>query len=214
MSESYTVNDSEYWSYRYQQNKDGWELGVAAPPLVKFFQSSAMLAAPARVVVPGCGRGHEVLLLAEMGHDAVGVDFAETAIIAGRQAASQRQLPNASFLQKDFFAWALQPEWQGSFDVAVEHTCYCAIDPKRRTEYIRAVASVLRPGGLFVGLFWACGFAGGPPFTTDRRELEELFGTRFQGGGIQRAQNSIPSRAGQEWLVWGTRAREQRDFSG
>ncbi len=205
MSESHTVSNSEYWQRRYCEQQDGWDLGKPAPPLAFFFESAHMPMAPARAVVPGCGRGYEVLRLAKLGYHAVGVDFADAAIDAARGAAETQQFETATFVHTDFFHFAAQPENQESFDIAVEHTCYCAIDPKRRDAYLDALLRIMRPGGLFVGLFWACGLAGGPPFTTDRAELENRFLSKLIDGGIEEARDSVSPRAGAEFLLWGYR---------
>jgi len=207
MSEYHTVNNSAYWQKRYEERRDGWDLGKAAPPLANFFESHIMPPPPARVVVPGCGRGYEVLRLAQLGYEVIGVDFAQDAIDAGKRAAKTQQLTTAAFAARDFFVFAAEPQYRGYFDVAVEHTCYCAIDPVRRGAYADALLSVLRPGGLFVGLFWDCGFAGGPPFSTDQEELHKRFGPRFPGGGFEPASGSVSPRAGQEILVWGYRPK-------
>ena len=60
------ANDSTAWDQRYRDGTDGWELGRPAPPLEAFLRSDARAPQPfARVLVPGCGRGHEAALLAE-----------------------------------------------------------------------------------------------------------------------------------------------------
>ena len=65
------------------------------------------------------------------------------------------------------------------YDLIAEHTCFCAIDPLRRDEYVDQVAAALVPGGALVGLFYAHGRPGGPPFTVDADELRARFGRRF-----------------------------------
>src|SRR6476661_8739482 len=60
--------------------------------------------------------------------------------LAGPQAPSPGQRVEAQGLQAkleqaDLFE--LDMRWRGAFDLVVEHTCFCAIDPARRAEYVR-----------------------------------------------------------------------------
>ena len=87
-----------------------------------------------------------------------------------------------------------------------EHTCFCAIEPARRAEYVRAVAGALRPGGKLLAIFylrpWSGGEppppGGGPPFGTSPRELDQLFAGSFHLWG-----EWVPTRA--------FRGREERE---
>ena len=57
--------DAAWWDQRYRDGGDGWELGEPAPPLRHFLESDLQAPKPpGRVLVPGCGRGHEAALLA------------------------------------------------------------------------------------------------------------------------------------------------------
>jgi len=188
-----------FWSEKYQTGGDGWELGQAAPPLAAYFAGAAEPAGVAAVL--GCGRGHEVLLLAERGYRAVGFDFAPEAIAAGRAAAARAGLVDAAqFVEADIFALA-DSERAGTFDLLVEHTCYCAIDPGRRADYAAVASALLRPGGRLVGLFWDHGRPGGPPFSTSPDDVRARFGRALTIESLDPAVGSVSSRANQEWLL-------------
>ncbi len=79
------------WEYLYHHGGDGWEMGKATPPLVRYFTAHPPRGAERSLVV-GCGRGHEALLLARLGtpqSEVVGIDSAPAAVaIATRQAAA------------------------------------------------------------------------------------------------------------------------------
>ena len=106
-------------------------------------------------------------MLAARGADVVAVDFAPTAMAEARALAAAEKL-DIDFRQRDLFTLADDPE---RYDLVVEHSCFCAIDPARRGEYVDVVADVLADGGELVGLFWNHGKPGGPPFTVDKAEL-------------------------------------------
>ncbi len=198
-----TPSDPAFWSMIWQTGRDGWELGRAAPPLARWVATHPERRA--RALVVGCGRGHEVRMLARAGAAelVVGVDFAPEAIAAARAlAAAEAEAAAGSrveFRQADVFTLAAAPE---RYDLVLEHTCFCAIAPERRAEYARVMQAVLVPGGRLVGLFWQHGREGGPPFSVTRGEVEQLFAaTGFTVAGAETAPDSVASRAGQEWLM-------------
>ena len=137
-----SVSTSDFWTDLYARGGDGWELRQPAPPLVEFMERSPL--APGRVAVPGCGRGHDVRFLTRAGFAAVGFDFSATAIAEARALAKTDNVA-AEFVERDLFT--LGGDYAHAFDGVWEYTCYCAIDPGRRAEYVRAMAAILKPGG-------------------------------------------------------------------
>lgn len=165
------------WQRRYEENDTPWDKGAASPVLAAFLRETPMTG---RVLVPGCGRGYEVRLLgAQKGVSAVGLDLSATAIEQARALGSQAgDSSKIRFVAGDFFD--LPPEWTGTFDWIVEHTCFCAIDPRRRLDYVRAAAEALRGGGELFGIFYLNpDVDAGPPFAVSRGELSALFDPHF-----------------------------------
>ncbi|MGB5135153.1 MAG: methyltransferase domain-containing protein, partial [Prochlorococcaceae cyanobacterium] len=117
------------WDQRYREGGDGWELGQPAPPLATFLRHDPRAPAPGGpVLVPGCGRGHEAALLAELGFPVVGLDFSGEALNEARRLHGPAR-PGLRWLQADLFdAAALAAAGLGkeSLDGVVEHTCFCA----------------------------------------------------------------------------------------
>jgi len=189
--------DMNFWEGRYQEGTARWDLGQPAPPLVSLLES-ADAPSPGKMLALGIGRGHDALLFAAHGFEVTGVDFAPSAIAATAEAANQRNLP-INLLASDMFA--LPPEYTGQFDYVMEHTCFCAIAPARRSEYVQVVRSLLRPGGEFIGLFWAHDMPGGPPYGSTPEEIRQLFAADFAVESLEKGTNSVPQRAGAEYLA-------------
>jgi len=159
-----------------------------------------------RVLVPGCGRGHEVLLLARLGHRVLGLDVAAPALAALRAARRRDRVPasRCRTARADFLA--LPRRLEGAFDLLVEHTCFCAIDPALRPVYVESAARALVPGGRLVGLFYPFREReGGPPFRVTEREVRALFAPRFDVDSWETPTTSIDRRRGEERLVVMTR---------
>lgn len=188
------VSDAGFWEARYLSAQTGWERGRCAPPIVRMLRE-AVVAKGAHVAVLGSGRGHEALEAAAQGYEATAIDFAEPAIEATRVAAEHRQL-DVETLQQDLFT--LGTTHEGAFDAVLEHTCFCAIDPERRDEYVQVVHRVLKPGGVVFGLFFAHGRPGGPPFDTNEDEVRRRFEPHFVVERLERAKDSFSERSGEE----------------
>ncbi len=192
-----TVSDAAFWSDLYARGGDGWELRQPAPPLVEFVERTPP--PPGRVAVPGCGRGHDVRYLARRGYAAVGFDFSPAAIGAARALARAEGVA-AEFVERDLFT--LARDYAHAFDGAWEYTCLCAIDPRRRDEYARTMAAIVRPGGWLLACVFPLRRRGaGPPFHVPRAEIRRrLVPAGFR---VERAYapRSIGPRQGNEWMV-------------
>jgi methyl halide transferase len=191
-----TPLSAEYWHQRYQQGSTGWDLGAPAPPFINLLASSAA-PTPGKIAVLGAGRGHEALLFAAHRFEAIGFDFAPAAVAAATEAAKLRGL-KVDFHQRDIFG--LLPEFSGSFDYVLEHTCFCAINPIQRPEYVQLVHSLLKPGGQLLALFFTHSRTGGPPFGSTPTEIRRLFADGFEILSLEPAMDSIESRCGEEHL--------------
>lgn len=186
-----TPSQAAFWEHLYRDDEAGWEIGRAAPPLADWFAVHPPTGL--RALVVGCGRGHEARMLAGHGARVTAIDLATRAIAAARAATPDD-------VTIDFRVHDLFEPLAGTFDVVVEHTCFCAIDPARRDEYVDRVADLLAPGGSLVGLFYDHGRPGGPPHTTDAAELRRRFTRRLTIAGLATATGSVLARGGQELL--------------
>lgn len=191
-----SIANSEYWENHYQEGTTRWDLGRAAPPLQSLLNSAQ--APPAgKIAVLGCGRGYDAMLFAEHGFEAIGFDFASSAL-ADATALAQTYGSSAKFMQRDIFQ--LPAEFSHEFDCVLEHTCFCAIDPSLRSAYVKLVRDILRSQGEIIGLFWAHTRPGGPPFGTTTEEVQQLFTPDFNILSLELVTNSIPERQGDEYL--------------
>lgn len=190
-------SDAAFWEYLYRDEEAAWDLGRATPPLVSHFNKHSPNGL--RALVVGCGRGHDARMLAELGAKVTAIDLSTKGIAAAR---GLDVAGTVDFRVADLFKLSGE-----TYDLVVEHTCFCAIDPGRRDEYVDRMADALVPGGALVGLFFAHGRPGGPPFTTDAEELRRRFGRRFAIRSLAQAEDSVLMRAGQELLGWFVRMK-------
>jgi SAM-dependent methyltransferase len=184
------------WQRRYEQNDTPWDKGAPAPALIAFLQERRIAG---RVLVPGCGRGHEVRALGTQPNTSVlGLDLSPTAIAQAKELASQAAPGiDASFMVGDFFN--LPSKLSLSFDWLVEHTCFCAIEPRQRPDYVLAASSALRTGGKIFGIFFLNpDTESGPPFAVSKKELSGLFDPHFTLLEEWAPKESFPGRENRE----------------
>jgi SAM-dependent methyltransferase len=191
------VSAPAFWEDLYAQRRDGWEMGRAAPPLADFVETTPP--PRGRVAVPGCGRGHDARLLARHGYDVTGFDFSPAAVSAASRIARDEGV-RVAFEQRDIFS--LTTDHGRAFDGAWEYTCYCAIDPRRRDEYVRTLATIIRPGGwLLACLFPLRGAPAGPPFPVSRAEVMRRLAPHFRAERVFAPVRSARGRQGRELVV-------------
>jgi SAM-dependent methyltransferase len=183
------------WEARYQSGDMPWEKGEPSPGLVDFLAVQTSLPRGS-VLVPGCGTGHDARVWARAGFNVLGVDLAPSAIRLSQEHTATAGL-TAEFRQANFLDDA--PSVQ--FDWVFEHTLYCAIDPTRRDDYVRAVLRWLKPGGQFLAVHYMIRDKEGPPFGATQQELTERFSPNFE---LKRrwVPRSYPNRTGLELMLW------------
>jgi SAM-dependent methyltransferase len=184
------------WEDRYRRKDMPWEKGAPSPGLLDFLATEPV---HGRVLVPGCGFGHDVRALAGTAEEVVGLDLAPSAV-EGAQAFPK--VGSERYEVADLFA--LPPHLRGVFDWVWEHTCFCAIDPAQRAAYVDAVAGALRPGGRLLAVFYLdpgnSSPDEGPPFEVSIAELDRLFLPRFRVEREWLPKRAYPGREGREWM--------------
>ncbi|MBT6718012.1 MAG: methyltransferase domain-containing protein [Nitrospina sp.] len=186
----------EDWQRHYDEGDLGWDLGQVAPPFVTLFESNLIV--PGKTLVPGCGRGHEVVYLAENGFDVTAVDYSVGAVNHLKAVVEKRQL-NTRILHMNFFE--LDPAYNEIYDLLIEQTFFCAISPEQRPMYVATVARALKKGGMLAGLFYHTGQEGGPPFNTTQDDIVKSFSDSFEIRELAQAKNSAEQRKDKEWLA-------------
>ena len=92
----------------------------------------------------------------------------------------------------DFF------EHKGQYDLILEQTFFCAIDPALRSCYVTKMHELLKPSGKLVGVLFNRSFDGGPPFGGSKEEYEQLFSKHLHIKKMELCYNSILPRQGAE----------------
>jgi SAM-dependent methyltransferase len=198
-----------FWTERYQRSFTPWDHGGIPAALTSALARGEVPAPGARVLVPGCGTGHELAALAADHYDWLAVDLAPLAVEQARrlQPTSAERIRVA-----DFFL--ISPVDSGDvdgFDWIYERAFLCALPPTRWRDVVDHAAQLLKPGGVWAGLFFVDDVAAGaerrrgPPFAIAAAEQAERMSGRFDcvSDRAVAASESLPAFSGRErWQVW------------
>lgn len=168
--------DVHFWENRYITQNTGWDLAGPSPHFVELIKTPPGFLKPGSMAVLGAGRGHDAAMFGQNGFQVTGFDYASSAV----QEAQQRYGQWADFQQMDIFTLG-QPDspFAHRFDYVLEHTCFCAILPKQRPDYLKTVTGLLKPDGHLIGIFWEHEEPDGPPFSSTLHEINTLFSHDF-----------------------------------
>jgi len=188
--------DREFWRQRYREGHTPWDLGEPSPPVRRL---AAHFPSGATVIVPGCGRGHEAVYLAERGHEVAALDIADEAVQAVRDRAAARGV-TVHAVRADLFR--LPGVFNERFDVWLEQTCFCAVHPDTWPDYEATAYRALKPGGLLAGVFMEVPGDDGPPWNVTPDTIRNVFGDerRWALEGLDEQPHN-PARPGPEFTV-------------
>ncbi len=185
--------DKTFWDSRYQNNETGWDIGFAATPLVDYF--SQLKDKSISILVPGAGNAYEAAYLHEKGFNNVFVlDLAPSPLKQFQE--KYPDFPSDNLIQANFF------DHKEKYDLIVEQTFFCAIDPKHRQEYAKKSHSLLKEKGKLIGLLWSVELnTDKPPFGGNKEEYLGYFQPYFEFKTFENAYNSIRPRADRELFL-------------
>ena len=193
----FSEDNSQFWEGIYLEDDTGWDLGGATP----IFDSMADSISPGKVCIIGCGRGYDAIMFAQKGFEVTAIDFAPSAINAVKDLARKAKLA-VNTIENDIFT--LAPVYANTYDFIIEQTCFCAINPARRSEYETVVNQLLKPGGKLIGLWFPLDKLiedGGPPWGTTIEEVKSIFKDGWKIEKEEFPDLSIGPRKGREKLI-------------
>ncbi|KAK6339217.1 hypothetical protein TWF718_008639 [Orbilia javanica] len=139
-----------------------WDRGQSSPSLVDLLNDKPSLITPSApseqltVLVPGCGRGYDVLLFASHGLKSYGLELSSSAVTAAQENAKTSGLNPGlyNFVNGDFFTKDWQADTPEKFNVVYDYTFLCALDPSQglREKWAERMAGLVKQGGVLICL--------------------------------------------------------------
>jgi len=184
----------------YQQAPP-WEIGRPQKAVVALEEGGKILGS---VLDVGCGTGENALHLANRGHDVVGIDGSAGAISIARAKAVTRGQP-VQFRLGDALALS---SLQRSFDTILDSGLFHVFSDEDRPRYVRSLASVLRPGGIYyVICFSELEPEWGGPRRVTQQEIRDLFADGWSVENIEPSSYVNKRSIGGEARAWVARIR-------
>ena len=187
--------NKSYWENRYFQNQIGWDLGVVSPAIKFWFDNEKNKSL--NILIPGAGNGYEAKYGFENGFKNIFyLDLSDNAVKGFKKNCPY--FPNEQILMIDFF----DVSQIGFFDVIIEQTFFCAMNPKLRKKYVDKAYQILNSNGKIFGLLFEKIFnTEGPPFGGSHKDYYELFSSKFDIKTLEKTKKSVSARKGFElWM--------------
>lgn len=184
--------DQQYWQERYTNNSIGWDLGKVSTPLKNYIDQ--LTDKDISILIPGAGNAYEAEYLFNSGFKNITIlDIASSPI---KYAKEKIALPCCNFVQQDFF------DHNGKYDLILEQTFFCALEPRFRESYIKKTHQLLKDNGRLVGvLFNFENKLNGPPFGGIITEYIKLFESHFKIIIMESCYNSVKERQDKEIFI-------------
>lgn len=182
--------NKSFWEERYQKNQTGWDVGYIATPLKEYIDQLANK--NIKILIPGAGNSHEAEYLWNKGFKNIYVlDIAEHPLINFKSRIPD--FPESHLIHDDFF------ELHETFDLIIEHTFFCALNPDLREKYASKMHNLLNTNGKLIGLLFDFELTkDGPPFGGSKDEYLSYFSEFFNIKTIETSYNSIKPRQDRE----------------
>ncbi len=166
-----TASNPDWWDEIYQKGEERWDNG-GAHHLLDFLIPAQKLTR-CRVLVLGCGAGHDAAWWEKRGHIVTGVDFSAEAIDRARKTYGESE--SLRWIQADVLNLPngdlrFAP---GNFDVIFENTLFCAIPPSQRETLVKTWYRLLSRRGRLIGLVPVMDKLTGPPYGTSEWEIRK-----------------------------------------
>ena len=184
---------SAYWDLRYQSHTTGWDVGQPTTPFVEF--AKTLSDKKTRILIPGCGHAYEGEYLFNAGFKNITLlDYSPHA-----RADFLKRLPDfpaQNFIIGDFFTHT------GEYDLILEQTFFCALEPDLRPTYATKMHDLLADDGILVGVLFTFPLTEkGPPFGGSIAEYKKYFSPLFEIQKLEPCYNSIEPRMGNEVFI-------------
>lgn len=182
--------DKAYWENKYLENETGWDIGEISEPIKEYMNQ--LTNKGSSILIPGGGNSYELEYLYNQGFKDVAVIDIATQPLKNIQKRIP-DFPTSKLINQDFF------EHQKKYDLIIEQTFFCALDPALRTAYAKKMSELLNNKGKLIGLLFDFELTNeGPPFGGCKDEYLQIFSKYFYIKKLERCYNSIKPRMERE----------------
>ena len=185
--------NNKFWSDRYQNNQTGWDLGAVSSPLKAYIDQ--LENNNVSILIPGAGNAYEAEYLFNLGFKNITVIDISVEPLKNIQKRLP-DFPKENLIYGDFF------DHDKQYDLILEQTFFCALDPSLRERYVAQMHKLLITTGKLVGVVFTEPLnTEMPPFAATTEEYLALFSPKFNFKVFDTCYNSIKPREGRELFI-------------
>lgn len=183
----------EFWDNRYKASDIGWDLGKVSTPLKTYIDQ--LTNKNLKILIPGGGNSYEAEYLHKNGFKNIFVvDMSKTALDNIKKRVPT--FPSGNLIHNNFF------DLTESFDLVLEQTFFCAINPNFRAKYVQKMNDILSTNGKIVGLMFKVPLnEDHPPFGGSKEEYVNYFNPYFTIDSMNDCYNSVENRTNKELFI-------------
>ena len=177
--------EADFWHQRWENNQIGFHEPEPNALLVQYWPT-LNISPGSRVLVPLCGKSHDVTWLANQGYHVVGVELNKLAVeayfesigktpsITKHSEFSHYHCDHIDIFQGDFFA--TNPSLLGTIDAVYDRAAIVALPPEMRVRYAQHLNSVTNHAKqLVISYEYDQSVMQGPPFSVTEPELRSFY---------------------------------------
>lgn len=192
--------DVKFWNERYETSRTGWDIGCVSTPLKEYIDQ--ITDKDIKILIPGCGNSYEAEYLSKKGFRNITlIDISDSLIKNLEKKFGNNK--NVSLFTEDFF------EHKGNYDLILEQTFFCAIDPSLRENYALKMKNLINKNGKLAGVLFINNNNEPlknqnneePPFFGSVSEYKNIFSKYFHINVMEECYNSISPRSGREIFI-------------
>ena len=183
--------DAEFWRAKWTSNEIGFHQTEIHPLLTRLWPAIGVPPG-SRVLVPLCGKSHDLIWLHQQGYEVVGFDLSEVAVAAlfvehgltpERTSWGEFQrytVPGLTVYCGDFFAAV--PTTALLCDGLYDRAALIALAPPQRQPYVDVVQRWCAPAarGLLITVEYSVGAITAPPFSLATDAVLALYAGRYR----------------------------------
>jgi len=188
-ADSVSSTRPEFWDNCYLNNQTGWDMQQVSPPLKKYIDRIENK--DLKILIPGCGNAYEAeYLLSKDFINVTLIDFSK--VVTDKLKEKYKGYP-IKVINENFF------DHEGKYDLILEQTFFCALDPSLRENYVKKCYQLLNDDGRIAGVLFNKKFAPiEPPFIASDEEYRQYFQPSFSFLKFEDCKDSIQARLGYE----------------
>lgn len=202
--------EPSFWKNKWAQNSIGFHRAEANPLLIKHIH---VLNAPQRILIPLCGKTRDIAWLLEQGHQVVGVELVEMAIVqlfeelgvtpTIEQSAHHKHYsaPNLDIFVGNIFD--VDAETIGPIDAIYDRAALVALPQDMRDRYTQHIVHMTQNAPqLLITFTYDQSLMNGPPFSISEQEVTRQYGEHYTLTSLYHEPISLKNEFEATEYVW------------